>query len=247
MKRARQRLIKSAAWEIRYHTRLSFFDRAGSALQPFLEESNRELFSNWTYSLRPPQMELKNPTTFTRFVVGPQQAAATTENLDVLRDYGAFCGRALAFLDSVADRLGVASAVRLGHRIQYLVETRGEFQPFAQAIARQLTTLGHFGSTASDLTVIWISENDGTKSRWAVAPLAIREFPAWFQSTQPPPGASGEEKRFYPKVSLVIDVDVSREESGEGVPLSDMRSFFEGAFRMADEQALALADRLREE
>jgi len=247
VKRTRQRVIKKAIWEVRYDTRLSFYDRAGSLLQEFLDWEDRRFFARWTYG--PDEFGLENAGTATHFAVGPKRAAASTENLLPLGGYGPFCGRVKEFLSKVTHGLGVPALTRVGQRLQYLIDARQDFQAFAAALTGQLTRLGDYqdidACRAEDMTLTWISKHDdpAMSMRWVVGPLRLDEFPRWFSLSSPAEGGPSDERQFYPGVSLLVDVDASRKGR---IATDDMLGFFEPAFTYVDQRVAELAQRLRE-
>jgi len=247
MRRARNRLIKRAMWEVRYNTRLVFFDRQGTLLQPLLDWDEGRFFPRWLYGVNG-VVRLTNPETFTEFSVGPKSASAGTENLDPTGDLGRFEARVIEFLERVGSVLEVPQFNRVGKRLQYIIETRETSETFAEALSRQLTGLASFSDTVDacrgeDISLIWVSATDLGKFRWTVGPLALREFPGWFASSTPREGAPTEIRRFFPQVSLLVDVDASKQ---TGMQTSDLRSFLELSFQYVDSQVLALASRIQE-
>ena len=247
MKRSRDKIIKSASWEIRYNTSLLFFDRGGSVMQRLLESEGTEALPRWAYGTN--GMELGNPETFTRFILDAKRAAAVNENLRPVEDYNGSNHRALRFLRDAVGLLDISTVVRVGHRLIYLVPTDATFEQFAQSLTRQLTLLDDFGSIeacqAEDVSAVWVSKHNGYSFRWAVGPLALREFRGRFMAHERPANATKDQRVFYPQVSLLVDVDAFRD--GEAADSSALDTFFAAAYAYMDEQATKLAHAIREE
>ena len=246
MRNARNRVIKMAVWEIRYNTRLTFFDRAGSLMQRFLDWEGRRFFPRWSYSVD--GIELSNPETFTKFTVGVKRASAAADNLLPIEDYGRFSEKALEFFHQTVQDLGLEALGRVGHRLAYLVPTDETFEAFAQALTSQLTRLPQLADNieacrAEDVSAVWISKHEGTSFRWAVGPLALEEFPGRFAAHELPPEANKEERRFYPAVSLLVEVDAFR--TGQ-VPAAELDGFWRDGYDYIDQQVLKLTHALQE-